>query len=274
MKCQASFVRLLAVTLLLTPPWLCSQETHQKKASATPPEEKTAESHSGAGIDRPCEVTTCPTKVLQFSNLSQPTELQDFTNTMRTIVEISRIQQIPAEQMVIVQGTPEQIAMAEKLADEIDKAKRRFGEIGYRIDLRINESRGDRKLPARNYSLVTEAGQPSRLSMGRPAPAPSQGEAATTKSTLDAAAGGSIEYRIGSVGERTVELSIDLALPASEPGAEGKSAPASEASPQLRVKDHVTLELGRSTVISMVDDPNDGHSFQIEVMVTRIKGTS
>jgi len=275
------FHSLVGVVVLASAQWLCSQEMHQKKPSAgESPEQKATDTVSGKVYNQPCELTTCVTKVFYLSNLSQPSELQDFVNSLRTIAEIARVQQVPSEQMVIVKGTPEQIAMAEKLADEIDKGKRRFGELGYRIDLKIvdlttKESRGDKKLVARSYSIVTEAGQTSRLSLGRQAP-PIQGGAAGAKPSLDIG-GGSIEYRILTVGERTVELNIDLAFPACaacEAGKEDKSAPALETSTQLKVRDHVTLELGRATVISMVDDPNDGRSFQIELTVSRIKGTS
>ncbi len=82
-----------------------------------------------------CEVvSSCVQKVLYFSNISQPSDLQDVVNALRVIAEIQRVQQIISGSILVIEGTPEQVALAEKLAAEIDKGKRRFGGLGYRID--------------------------------------------------------------------------------------------------------------------------------------------
>ena len=62
-------------------------------------------------------------KTFYLSNLSQPTELQDVVNAMRTILEVSRIQQLPSQGAIVVRGTPDQVALAQKLVDDLDKPK-------------------------------------------------------------------------------------------------------------------------------------------------------
>jgi general secretion pathway protein D len=62
-------------------------------------------------------------KTFYLSNLSQPTELQDIVNTLRTILEVSRITQMPSQGAIIVRGTPDQVALADKLIGDLDKAK-------------------------------------------------------------------------------------------------------------------------------------------------------
>jgi general secretion pathway protein D len=62
-------------------------------------------------------------KTFYLSNLSLPTELQDVVNAMRTILEVSRIQQLPSQGAIVVRGTPDQMALAQKLVDDLDKAK-------------------------------------------------------------------------------------------------------------------------------------------------------
>jgi len=62
-------------------------------------------------------------KTFYLSNLSQATELQDIVNAMRTILEVSRIQQLPSQGAIVVRGTPDQVALAQKLVDDLDKAK-------------------------------------------------------------------------------------------------------------------------------------------------------
>ena len=62
-------------------------------------------------------------KTFYMSNLSQPTELQDVVNALRQILEVSRIQPLPSQSAIVVRGTPDQIALAEKLVDDLDKSK-------------------------------------------------------------------------------------------------------------------------------------------------------
>lgn len=69
------------------------------------------------------EIEQSVIKTLYLANLSQPTELQDVTNALRQILEISRIQPLPSESAIVIRGTPDQIVLAEKLVGDIDKSK-------------------------------------------------------------------------------------------------------------------------------------------------------
>ena len=78
-------------------------------------------------------------KTFYLSNLSQPTELQDVVNAMRTILEINRIQQLPSQSAIVVRGTPDQVALAEKIIGDIDKAKPEVV-----VDIAVMQVRRDR----------------------------------------------------------------------------------------------------------------------------------
>jgi general secretion pathway protein D len=69
------------------------------------------------------EVDQSVIKTFYLSNLSQATELQDVVNAMRTLLEVQRIQQLQSQNAIIVRGTPDQIALAQKFVDDLDKAK-------------------------------------------------------------------------------------------------------------------------------------------------------
>ncbi|MGB6631608.1 MAG: hypothetical protein WBD25_16200 [Terriglobales bacterium] len=169
-KLRTGFVFSLFV-LMFSAPWLRSQQVEEKTpADKGAPQQNTLEKSHGNAFTTRCELTTCVNKVFYFSNISQPPELQDFVNLMRTIGEIGRIQQIPSEQLVVVRGTPEQIAFAEQMADEINKDRRRFGGIGYRLDFKVSPSAGEKKLRSHSYSLVTVGRETARLGIGRPMP--------------------------------------------------------------------------------------------------------
>ncbi len=218
-----------------------------------------------------CEVlSSCVRKILYFSNVSQPTDLQDVVNAIRVIADIQRVQQILSGSILVVEGTPEQVALAEKLADAIDKGKRRFGGLGYRIDLKIQESQGDKKLHSRPYSFVTEARQTATVSIKRRTPAPVPQEPATeAKPPSDPSPSRSIECRILIENERTLELSVEAEFASDVTNDSSGATP-----PLLRVRENVTVELDKPTVISRIDDPDGDRSFTIELTATRIKDRS
>ena len=62
-------------------------------------------------------------KTFYLSNISQPTELQDVVNAIRTVLDVQRVQQLISQNALVVRGTPDQIALAEKLVDDLDKAR-------------------------------------------------------------------------------------------------------------------------------------------------------
>jgi general secretion pathway protein D len=62
-------------------------------------------------------------KTFYLSNLSQPTELQDVVNAIRAVLDVQRVQQLLSQNALVVRGTPDQIALAEKLVDDLDKSR-------------------------------------------------------------------------------------------------------------------------------------------------------
>ena len=62
-------------------------------------------------------------KTFYLSNLSEATELQDVMNSMRTVLNLQRVVMLASRGAIVVRGTPDQIALAQKLIDDIDKAR-------------------------------------------------------------------------------------------------------------------------------------------------------
>jgi len=62
-------------------------------------------------------------KTFYLSNVSQPTELQDVVNAIRAVLDVQRVQQLLSQNAIVVRGTPDQIALAEKLVEDLDKAR-------------------------------------------------------------------------------------------------------------------------------------------------------
>ncbi|HWS96916.1 MAG TPA: hypothetical protein VN620_10650, partial [Candidatus Methylomirabilis sp.] len=44
-------------------------------------------------------------------------------NILRTLLDTQRLQQFISQQAIVIRGTPDQIALAEKLIDDLDKSR-------------------------------------------------------------------------------------------------------------------------------------------------------
>lgn len=266
MAIRTRFALSLLVFAMISSAWLFSQEPNAKKPVSTTTTDQTS-SESNARSRKYCEPSDCVQKVLYFSNISQPVDLQDVVNAIRVIAEIQRVQPIIGSQIIVVEGTAEQVAMAERLATEIDKAKRRFGGLGYRIDFRIHETENDKRLHSRLYSFITDDHQTARISLGRQLSGPVKSDSGSeTKQTSDTSAAGNIECRIVAVHERTLELTAEASFAVDSTNEPGGAPP-----PLHRITTRVTLELDKPTVIARIDDPNSDRSYAIELTATRIK---
>jgi len=62
-------------------------------------------------------------KTFYLTNLPQPTELQDVVNAIRAVLDVQRVQQLLSQNALVVRGTPDQIALAQKLVSDLDKAR-------------------------------------------------------------------------------------------------------------------------------------------------------
>lgn len=62
-------------------------------------------------------------KTFYLAHLSQTTELQDVVGALRTLLEVNRVTPIPNLGAIIVRGTPDEIALADKLISDLDKER-------------------------------------------------------------------------------------------------------------------------------------------------------
>ena len=61
-------------------------------------------------------------KTFYLSNLAAATELQDLVNTLRAVIDVSRIQQLISQDAIVIRGTPDQVLLAEKIVNDFDQA--------------------------------------------------------------------------------------------------------------------------------------------------------
>jgi hypothetical protein len=206
-------------------------------------------------------------KTFYFPNLSSPSDLQDVVNSLRTLLEIQRVQQVPTFQSILVRGTPEQLAAAEKLVDDLNRSKEKIGG-EYRLEVKISENT-DGKKTSRTYTLLTEPQQKGKLRIGSKVPIQTSEKAYTYTDV-----GKNIDCVIRSESEHTVSLglAIEVSAVATEEHVGAGSANSSPVIEGVHLETNVTLQLGAPTIVSNFQDPVTKRDFQIEATATRTKG--
>jgi general secretion pathway protein D len=60
-------------------------------------------------------------KTFYLKNVSAPSELQEAATTLKSILDVNRIQLIPNQNALILRGTTDQMVLAQKLITDLDK---------------------------------------------------------------------------------------------------------------------------------------------------------
>jgi len=197
-------------------------------------------------------------KSFYLPNVSTPTDLQDIVNGLRTIVEIQRVQQTPSNNTILVRATTEQMALAERIIDDLSQARQKNAG-GYRLEIKVNELKDEKRVNSRTYTLLVEPHEIGKLR--------------TISHVAGNDVGKNIDCQVRSETERTVELRLIVEVLDLAPAEHSATEPAhNDAVPQqFRMETSVALELGKPTVVSNFGDPSSKRMFQIEATVTRAK---
>jgi hypothetical protein len=208
-------------------------------------------------------------KTFYLTNISQPTDLQDVVNALRTIVEIQRIMQVPSLNAIVVRGTPAQLSLVQRVIDDIDKARKKYGG-DYRLDFKISELEDGKKLNSRSYTLLIYPHETGKLRIGTQVPIQA-GEGKFTYTDV----GQNIDCQVRSETERMVGVNVDMDFSNFGSTEQLKTAGgATSGNPVLqrfRITTRTDLELGKPTVINTFDDPSSKRTYQIEVTATRVR---
>jgi general secretion pathway protein D len=146
-------------------------------------------------------------KTFYLTNLSAPTELQDVVNALRQILEIARIQPLPSEGAIVVRGSPDQIALAEKLVGDLDRSKPEVV-----VDVAVMQITKDksRTLGISPPTSMSVALQPNVTTTQTPTTNPITGEPTTTTGTTNSP--GSINLNsLGNLNATDFQVTISQA---------------------------------------------------------------
>lgn len=207
-------------------------------------------------------------RTFYFPNVGSPTDLQDVVNGIRTIIEVQRIQQMPAYQTIVVRATPEQMALTEKLVEDLNQAKQKTGGL-YRLEFKITENSEGKATSAKTYTMLVEPREKAKLRIGQKVPILTK---ETERTYTDV--GKNIDCVVRSESEHSVSIGMAVEfsdIPTDEHGTP-QSSVGDPVIQRVSVETEVTLELGTPTIIGNFQDPGSKRSFQLEATATRAKG--
>lgn len=216
-------------------------------------------------------------KTFYLPNLTQAADFQDMINTLRAILQINSVTYSASRNTIIVRGTPDQVILAEKLMDDFENARKKLGE--YRLEFKISEMDGEKKLNSRTYGLRVEPRAPGKFRVGSRVPVLTSGEPAPEKDKVQYQfqyldVGANIDCQVMSESERSLGLHINLELSTlgSHEQAGGEGVPTNDPIiQQVRMETQAMLELGKPTIVGNFDDPVSKHTFQVEATATRLR---
>ena len=108
----------------------------------------------------------CPERTFYFNNVSQQSEVNEIVTALRnTLPATDKIFLVESENAVVIRATPEDLALAEKLLNDLDRPKK-----NYRLTYTVTEMDGSRQLGAQHYAMIAVSGQETVLKQGSKVP--------------------------------------------------------------------------------------------------------
>jgi type II secretory pathway component GspD/PulD (secretin) len=118
-------------------------------------------------VARPCaNASTDNVHAFVLKNAaSQVDANEEFTALRNMLSAENKLYFLPSQNTIFVCGTPEQIALAQKMVSEVDKPKKLF-----RLTYTVTEMDGTKVVETHHYSMVAVSGQQTTLKQGSRVP--------------------------------------------------------------------------------------------------------
>jgi type II secretory pathway component GspD/PulD (secretin) len=107
-----------------------------------------------------------PIQTFYLTNVSQPKDAGDLTTALRNLLDPhDKIYLVESENAVVVQGPPEQIALARTLLNDLDRPKKT-----YRLTYTITDTDSGKRVGTQHFAMIVVAGQRTTLKQGNKVP--------------------------------------------------------------------------------------------------------
>jgi type II secretory pathway component GspD/PulD (secretin) len=107
-----------------------------------------------------------PYQTFYLANTTSQNEANEIVVAVRNVVEPSvRIYLVPSENALVMRATPDQLALAQKIINDIDRPKK-----VYRLTYTITEMDGGKRIGNQHFAMVLTAGQRTVVKQGSKVP--------------------------------------------------------------------------------------------------------
>jgi type II secretory pathway component GspD/PulD (secretin) len=106
------------------------------------------------------------TQTFYLTNVYQASDAVELTTALRNLLDPhDKIYLVPSQNAIFVQGTPDQLTLARKMLDDLDRPKKT-----YRLTYTITDSDSGKRIGNQHFGMVVVAGQRTVMKQGSKVP--------------------------------------------------------------------------------------------------------
>lgn len=256
---------ILGMTLALA---LMGPNLWGQTGESTVPAEK-ANSASRQEVTANARVDSRPVQTFYLTNVSGQNDANEVTIALRNLLTPEvRIFLVPNQNAITMRGTPDQLALAQKIISDLDRSRRT-----YRLTYTIVEMDGGKRLGVQHFAMIVTPGQRAVLKQGSRVPI------ATGSYGASGNAGAQTQFTYVDVG-----MNFDATMDELSNGARLRSKveqlSIAEQTSGVGVADPIirqtTLEgtsfltLGKPLVLGSIDIPGSTRRLEVEVAMEQV----
>lgn len=233
--------------------------------------EPTPEPAPAKHMDRPCSnPELSKTETIRLANVTQQNDANEILVALRNILyPACKMFLVASQNAIVVQASPEQLALARQLVNELDRPRKT-----YRLTFMLTDSDSDKKLGSQRFSLDAVAGQDTYLKQGTKIPV-----ITGSFSAADSKTGAGVQTQVTYL---DVGINIDVTVSPVAHGAVLKSKveqssvdPATAGNQDPIVRQSVISGVSAATFnkplqLGSLDIPNTTHKLDVEVVVEEL----
>ena len=200
-------------------------------------------------------------QTLYLSNLTQPSDANDLIGDLRNMLPRSKMIYVPSQGAISFKGSPEDMALAQKILADLDKTKKI-----YRLTYTMTEKDGGKTIGVQHFSVIVASGSRTDFKQGSRVP---------ISVATNAAPGSNAEITYIDIGQE-IEASLDGYLDGvrlrtkvvQSSVAEDKSGVGTQ-DPVIRqttLEGTSTLVQGKPLVLGSLDVPGSTRHQEVEVV--------
>jgi len=112
------------------------------------------------------KVADLEVRTFSLNNASQAVDANEIYTLLRNMLPPTvKSYLLPSQMTITVRGTPEDLALVQKLLNDVDRPKKT-----YRLTYTITEMEGGKRVGTQHFAMVVASGQPTKLKQGSKVP--------------------------------------------------------------------------------------------------------